>query len=129
MVVGLAFVLRDVVQRELGSTYALGAILVGAVLSGLVAPATLVFASIATFAISELADFAVYTPLQKRGLIRAVFASSIVGLALDSIIFLYLAFGSLAFIEGQIIGKLIMVVLAIPVIRYYRDNFPNPKTT
>ena len=85
--------------------------------------------ALAAFAISELADFAVYTPLQKRGLIRAVFASSIVGLALDSIIFLYLAFGSLAFIEGQIIGKLIMVVLAIPVIRYYRDNFPNPETT
>ena len=56
LVVGLAFVLRDVVQRELGSTYALGAILVGAVLSGLVAPATLVFASIAAFAISELAE-------------------------------------------------------------------------
>lgn len=122
LVVGLAFVLRDVVQRELGMKFALGAIGAGAVLSGFVAPPALVIASIAAFAISETADFAVYTPLQKKGLIRAVAASSVVGLLLDSAIFLYLAFGSLAYIEGQIIGKLLMVILAIPIIKFYRDN-------
>lgn len=122
LAVGVAFVLRDIVQRELGASFAVVAIVLGAVLSGLVAPPSLVVASIAAFAISELADFAVYTPLQKKGLIRAVVASSIVGLALDSAVFLYLAFGSLAYIEGQIIGKLLMVLLAIPVIKFYRDN-------
>ena len=122
LVVGLAFVLRDVVQRELGAKYALIAILLGAGLSGLVAPPSLVVASVAAFAISELADFAVYTPLQKRGLVRAVLASSVVGLVLDSAVFLYLAFGSLAYIEGQVVGKLLMVLLAVPVVKYYRDK-------
>ena len=55
-------------------------------------------------------------------MIRAVVASSVVGLVLDSAVFLYLAFGSLAYIEGQIIGKLIMVALAVPIIKIYRDR-------
>jgi len=122
LMVGLAFILRDVVQRELGAKFALGAIGIGAVLSGFIAPPALVVASIAAFAISETADFAVYTPLQNKGLIRAVVASSVVGLVLDSAVFLYLAFGSLSYIEGQIIGKLLMVILAIPIIKLYRDN-------
>ncbi len=127
LVVGLAFVFRDVIQRELGALYALVAIGFGAILSGFVAPTALVVASVVAFAISELADFAVYTPLQKKGLIRAVLASSVVGLIVDSAVFLYLAFGSIAYIEGQILGKLIMVLLAIPVIRYYRNNYsPKP---
>ena len=123
LVVGLAFVLRDIVQRELGPKYAVAAIFVGAALSGLVASPALVVASIVAFTLSELADFAVYTPLQKRGLIKAVLASSVVGLIIDSAVFLYLAFGSLAYIEGQIIGKLLMVLLAIPLVKIYRDKY------
>ena len=94
-------------------------------LSGFVAPpalvVALVVATVEAFAISEIADFAVYTPLQKRGLISAVLASSIVGLVLDSAVFLYLTFRSLAYIEGQVIGKLLMVLIAIPIIKIYRD--------
>jgi queuosine precursor transporter len=125
LVVGLAFVLRDIVQRELGSKFAIAAIFVGAALSGLVASPALVIASIAAFTLSELADFAVYTPLQKRGLVKAVLASSVVGLVIDSAVFLYLAFGSLAYIEGQIIGKLLMVLIALPLIKFYRDKYSN----
>ena len=46
-----------------------------------------------------------------------------VGLLIDSAVFLYLAFGSLAYIEGQIIGKLLMVLLAIPLVKIYRDKY------
>src|SRR5690606_34986563 len=81
LVIGLALVLRDLVQRRLGKLWVLGAILAGAALSGFVAPPALVAASVAAFLLSELADFAVYTPLQRRGLIRAVIISSLVGLA------------------------------------------------
>lgn len=122
LMVGLAFILRDIVQRELGAKFAIIAIAIGAILSGFIAAPELVVASIAAFVISETADFAVYTPLQRKGLIRAVVASSIVGLVLDSAVFLYLAFGSLSYIEGQIIGKMIMVVVAIPIIKAYRDR-------
>lgn len=105
LMIGLALVLRDLVQRRLGPRYAVGAILAGALLSALLAPPTLVLASGVAFLLSELADFAVYTPLQRRRLVLAVFASGIVGLTIDSAVFLYLAFGNLDFIAGQIVGK------------------------
>lgn len=126
LMVGIALVLRDFVQRALGFKWALGAVLVGAALSGLVAPQALVFASATAFLLSELADLFVYTPLQKKGLTLAVVASSIVGLVVDSILFLYLAFGSLDFISGQIIGKMWMVLLAIPVIHLLRNRQTKP---
>lgn len=122
LMIGLALVLRDLVQRRLGKSWALAAILAGAALSGFVAPPALVMASAVAFLLSELADFAVYTPLQKRGLVRAVVLSSLVGLCVDSVAFLYLAFGSLDYLAGQIIGKAWMVLLSIPVIRLLRDR-------
>jgi queuosine precursor transporter len=62
----------------------------------------------------------VYTPLQKKKLVLAVAASSGVGLVIDSIVFLWLAFGSLAFLNGQIVGKAWMVLLALPAIALLR---------
>jgi queuosine precursor transporter len=120
LLVGLALVLRDLVQRRLGIAYALAAIAVGAVLSGVLAPLPLVVASTTAFLLSELADFAVYTPLQKRGLVIAVLASSFVGLVADSIVFLWLAFGSFEFLLGQIVGKAWMVLLTLPAIEWLR---------
>ena len=122
IMVGLALVLRDLVQRRLGKLWALGAIVVGAVLSALIAPQALVLASGAAFLVSELADFAVYTPLQKKRLVLAVFMSGVVGLVVDSILFLQLAFGSLDFLSGQIIGKTWMIVLALPIIWWIRQR-------
>ena len=118
--IGLALVLRDLVQRRLGRTAALMSIVAGAALSGAVAPPALVMASTAAFFLSELADFAVYTPLQARGLVLAVLASSMVGLIADSVLFLWLAFGSLEFLAGQIVGKAWMVLLALPFIHWIR---------
>ncbi|MDP1748103.1 MAG: VUT family protein [Reyranella sp.] len=122
LMIGLALVLRDLVQRRLGRTVALAAIVAGAALSGAVAPPQLIVASAAAFLLSELADFAVYTPLQSRGLVLAVLASSVVGLVVDSVLFLWLAFGSLEFLAGQILGKLWMVLLALPVVHWIRKR-------
>jgi queuosine precursor transporter len=74
LMIGLALVLRDLVQRRLGRAWSLGAIGVGAVLSAAVAPPSLVLASAVAFFFSELADFAVYTPLQRRRFVTAVIA-------------------------------------------------------
>jgi len=120
LMIGLALVLRDLVQRRLGVEFGIGAIIVGAAISAGLAPPSLVVASAAAFLLSEFADFAVYTPLARRRLVAAVFASSVVGLVVDSIVFLWLAFGSLEFLTGQIIGKLWMVLLAIPFVVYMR---------
>src|SRR3972149_5109826 len=89
LMIGLALVLRDLVQRRLGIGWAVGAILAGAALSALLAPAALVVASAVAFLLSEFADLAVYTPLQHRRLLLAVLASSLVGLVVDSAVFLY----------------------------------------
>jgi uncharacterized PurR-regulated membrane protein YhhQ (DUF165 family) len=122
LMIGLALVLRDLVQRRLGRGVALAAIVAGAALSGAVAPPQLVYASATAFLLSELADFAVYTPLQERGLVLAVLASSVVGLIADSVLFLWLAFGSLDFLAGQILGKLWMVLLSLPFIHWIRRH-------
>ncbi len=120
LMVGLALVLRDLVQRRLGTAFGLGAIAVGAVISAVLASPSLVFASTVAFLISEMADFAVYTPLQQRGLVLAVLASSVIGLLADSMLFLWLAFGSLDFLAGQIIGKALMVLVTLPAIHWLR---------
>jgi uncharacterized PurR-regulated membrane protein YhhQ (DUF165 family) len=95
-------------------------VIAGAILSALVAPPALVLASGVAFLLSEFADLAVYTPLARRRLVAAVVASSVVGLVVDSIIFLWLAFGSLDFLAGQIVGKAWMVLLSIPFVYYLR---------
>jgi uncharacterized PurR-regulated membrane protein YhhQ (DUF165 family) len=116
LMVGAALVLRDIVHERLGAVWALAAIVVGAVLSAFLAPPALVVASVAAFALAELADFAVYTPLRRRNLTAAVLASGLAGSIIDSAVFLWLAFGSLAFIEGQIVGKLWMTLAAAAVL-------------
>jgi uncharacterized PurR-regulated membrane protein YhhQ (DUF165 family) len=120
LMVGAALVLRDLVQRRLGIEFGVGAIIAGAVISAAIAPPSLVLASAAAFLLSEFADFAVYTPLARRRLVLAVVSSSVVGLVVDSIVFLWLAFGSLEFLLGQVIGKAWMVLLAIPLVAYLR---------
>jgi len=106
LVIGAALVLRDMVHERLGAGWAAGAIIAGAALSAGVAPTALVVASGAAFLLSELADMGVYTPLRERRLGLAVLASGVVGAAVDSAVFLWLAFGSLKYLDGQIVGKL-----------------------
>ena len=120
LMIGAALVLRDLVHRRLGVEFGIGAIVVGAAISAGLAPPSLVLASAVAFLLSEFADFAVYTPLARRRLVAAVVSSSAVGLIVDSIVFLWLAFGSLEFLPGQIIGKLWMVLLAVPFVAYMR---------
>ena len=120
MLVGVALVLRDLVQRRLGTALSALAVLVGSALSALLAPASLVIASATAFLLSEFADLAVYTPLARRRLVAAVVASSLAGLVVDSIVFLWLAFGSLDFLAGQVVGKSWMVLLSIPFVTWLR---------
>jgi uncharacterized PurR-regulated membrane protein YhhQ (DUF165 family) len=120
LMIGIALVLRDLVQRRLGVLAGLAAILIGTVISTLLAPAAIVVASATAFLLSELADFLVYTPLQRRRFVTAVLASSLVGLVVDSAVFLFLAFGDLNFLPGQILGKLWMLLLAVPLLHWLR---------
>lgn len=120
LIVGLALVLRDLVQRRLGLPWAVAAILAGSGLSAFLAPPALVAASGVAFLLSEFADLAVFTPLQRNRLLLAVLASSVVGVVVDSAVFLYLAFGNLDYLAGQIVGKAWMVLLTMPMIAWLR---------
>jgi uncharacterized PurR-regulated membrane protein YhhQ (DUF165 family) len=131
LMIGLALVLRDIVHRELGWKWAVGAILTGAALSAYVAPPALVVASGVAFLLSEAADMAVYTPLYRKRLIAAVFASSIIGAIIDSAVFLLIAFGSIKYLPGQVIGKAWLVLLAVPILyivrKWNRKEEPAPE--
>lgn len=120
LVVGFALVIRDLLQRRLGVKWSVAAILIGTLLSATFADGALVVASATAFLLSELADLIVYTPLQRRRLIAAVVLSSIAGLFIDSVAFLYLAFGDLSFLAGQVLGKTWMVILSLPFIAWLR---------
>lgn len=120
LLVGVALVLRDLVHRRLGLTGAMTAIAFGAVLSIYNSPASLVIASTLAFLLAELADLCVYHPLRKKYFIWAVVLSSLVGIVVDSIMFLQIAFGSQKYLLGQIVGKSWMILLAIPIMLWFR---------
>lgn len=118
---GLAFTFRDLAQERVGRRWIVAAIVAGAVISGLVST-KFALASGLAFLVSELLDFAVYSPLRKRNWIGAVVASNVVGLVADSIVFLLLAFGSLQYLPGQIVGKAWMTLLAVAVLWLLRRH-------
>jgi uncharacterized PurR-regulated membrane protein YhhQ (DUF165 family) len=109
---GAALVLRNAVQRVMGRPVSVAASVVGAGLSYWISP-SLARASAAAFLFSETADFLVYTPLTRRGWTIASTGGAVVGAAIDSLIFLQLAFHDLSFWKGQFVGKLEMALVAI----------------
>lgn len=118
---GLAFVLRDSLQRAVGPWPVLGLIAIGAALSYLVADPFIATASAVAFGVSELADLLVWTPLEHKGYIRAAVASNTVGAVVDTFLFLWVAgFPVLDALTGQLVGKLAvtgLVVLAVLAVR------------
>lgn len=121
---GLAFGLRDALHEAGGRLWVLSAIVAGAALSWWLSDAvsvpgghtSIAVASGIAFTVSELADLAVYEPLRRRQWVAAVAASNVVGAVADSALFLWLAFGSLDHLLGQVLGKSYMVALAIPIV-------------
>ncbi|MFD0035576.1 VUT family protein [Streptomyces sp. NPDC127172] len=118
--VGLTLVLRDAVQQLLGRRTALLAVALGVAVSYLLADPALALASVVGFAVSELADTYAYSRLRDRGLIGAVLGGNAVGLVLDSVLFLGIAFHSEQYLAGQILAKAYMSLAAVAVIAAYR---------
>lgn len=121
--VAAALALRNLVQEQLGKRWAVIGILTGAALSYVVSP-SLALASAGAFAASETLDMLVWTTLRRRGVLVAQAVSNICSDVVDSVCFLWLAFGSLSLLAGQIIGKelvtliTILVLVALKVGRY-----------
>jgi len=119
---GLAFTLRDITQDTLGRRWTYVAIVAGAALSGVLS-GPLAIASGLAFLASETADLLVYSPLKERHWLWAVAASNSLGLVIDSALFLWLAFGSLAFLAGQVVGKVEMTIVAVLILWGVRALF------
>jgi uncharacterized PurR-regulated membrane protein YhhQ (DUF165 family) len=120
LMIGVAMVLRDILRESIGLRGVVALVLLGAFLSLALAPQQLALASVAAFALAELADTAVYEPLRRRGMALAVLGSGIAGAVVDSVLFLSLAFGSLDFLAGQVVGKLWAAVAAAAFIGWRR---------
>lgn len=127
--VGAALALRDALHERGGRRWVFAGVLLGAALSALLS-GPLALASGAAFLVSESADWLVYSRVRARGAPLAVLLSGAVGLVVDSILFLWLAFGSLDFLAGQIVGKLWATLAAAALVwlwaRRPRSQEPTP---
>lgn len=127
LMVGASLALRDAVHSMLGAKFALIAIALGVILSAAVAPQSLVIASAVAFMLSELSDFAVYAPMRRKNVPAAIIASGLVGSIVDSAAFLWIAFGSLDFIAGQVVGKMGMTIACAVAVVFARSTIAELK--
>lgn len=119
LLIGFALFARDLLQEAAGRKTVLFAILVGLPLSAIVNPSVAVASTVA-FAASEFADFALYDRIRGYSKALGMVISGIVGGIIDSLLFLWLAFGSITFWQGQVIGKIGMTVACVGVMKGFR---------
>lgn len=111
---GFALAARDAIQDTLGKRWMLALLALASVLSYVVADPHIATASAVAFLVSELLDFAVYTPLRRKSRLgdkrwaAAVVTSDAAGAVADTAVFVGIAFGWAAVLPamaGQLIGK------------------------
>ncbi|MFL5955081.1 MAG: VUT family protein [Gaiellaceae bacterium] len=110
--IGAVLVLRDWMQQLAGLRWTMPLVYASGLLSWLVGDLAgwtslekIAVASVVAFTISETIEALVFTPLRNRNLTLGVALSATVGNAVDSYVFLTLAFSSTAFFWGQFWGK------------------------
>jgi hypothetical protein len=113
---GATFTLRDLLHECLGGRGVLAAIAAGAGLSWLLASPQIAVASALAFTVSELAGSLVHGRLRTWSVVDAVIGSNLLGLGIDSVLFVPLAFGSFAYVPGQVLGKTVATVLTVAVL-------------
>ncbi len=122
LVVGASFSLRDGSQMALGRWHVLFAIVAGAFLAYFATNGNtqLAVGSAVAFLVGETCDWAAYTPLIERGQVTAaIVLSNTVGAIIDSLLFLWIAFGwsSLhTFLWPQTALKILMIVPALLIV-------------
>ena len=126
IMIGLALVLRDWLHELAGWVWSFVAIVFGVVLSFLFSPTSIALASASAFFIAETSDLFVYSKLREKSKPLAVVMSQIVGAFIDSMIFVYIAFGSFDFGTGNFLAKvysgafiaLLMYIIAKKRVKY-----------
>jgi len=116
--IGAVLVLRDWLQQLHGLLWTMALVYAAGLASWAIGDAAgwtslekIAVASVVAFTVSETVEAVVFTPLRRRNLTLGVGLSATVGNALDSWLFLQLAFGSQALFTGQFVGKGEMIAL------------------
>jgi len=114
--IGLTFTARDLVQRRYGKWKCWVWMGIASIITALFAP-KIALASVSAFLISEGVDWLVYT-LMPGSFTKRIITSNILGIPMDSIIFVAILFGwNWSAIWGQTIIKLLSsFVILIPLI-------------
>lgn len=110
--IGGVLVLRDWMQQLAGLARTMPLVYAAGLVSWLIGDAAgwtslqkIAIASVVAFTVSETIEAFVFTPLRRRNLTLGVALSATAGNAIDSYVFLTLAFSSTAFFWGQFWGK------------------------
>jgi queuosine precursor transporter len=133
--IGGVLVLRDWLQQLRGLWWTMPLVYAAGLVSWGIGDAAgwtslekIAVASVVAFSVSETIEAVVFTPLRRRNLTLGVALSGTVGNAIDSALFLALAFGSQAFFLGQFIGKSEMIAVGTLLTLGRRRLVPAPVT-
>ncbi|MBV8395683.1 MAG: VUT family protein [Actinobacteria bacterium] len=131
--IGGVLVLRDWMQQLRGLAWTMPLVYAAGLLSWGIGDAAgwtslekIAVGSVVAFTVSETVEAIVFTPLRNRNLTLGVALSATVGNALDSYVFLSIAFGSLTFFLGQFIGKSEMIAFGTLLTFARRRVLPTP---
>src|SRR5439155_5580804 len=115
--IGAVLVLRDWIQQLSGLKTTMAMVYIAGIASWVIGNAAgwtslqkIALASVIAFTISETVEAVIFTPIRRRNLSLGVCLSGTAGNALDSFVFLAIAFGSQEFFVGQFIGKSWMII-------------------
>lgn len=116
LAVGFVFVIRDYAQRAVGHKV-LGAMLLGAAISYVMAGPEIAFASMVAFLVGELLDWAMYT-YTGRPFSQRILLSSLMSTPVDSTVFLCLiGMGSVTSIIIMTASKLVGALAVFLLVR------------
>lgn len=129
--IGAVLVLRDWMQQLRGLLWTMPLVYTAGLASWLIGDLAgwtglekIAIASVVAFTVSETVEAVVFTPLRKRNLTLGVALSATAGNALDSYLFLTLAFGSLTFFQGQFVGKTEAIAVGVALTATRRRLVP-----
>lgn len=131
--IGGVLVLRDWLQQLRGLWWTMALVYAAGLVSWGIGDAAgwtslekIAVASVIAFTVSETIEALVFTPVRRWNLTVGVGLSATVGNAVDSALFLAVAFGSQAFFLGQFIGKSEMIALGTLLTLGRRRLLPAP---
>ena len=129
--IGVVLVLRDWIQQLRGLVWTMPLVYAAGLISwavgdlaGWTSLEKIAIASVIAFSVSETVEAVVFTPIRNRNLSLGVALSATIGNAIDSYLFLWIAFGSMTYFWGQFWGKSEMVAIGVALTMLRRRVAP-----